>query len=192
MPDLVPPDEAQHHERLRIARDLHDTLAQSLAGLGYDLDAVIADENLADPTRRQLRKIRLDLSNLLHELRDEILVLRTVGESEIESWLRSRLTLDLKWRRVEANPALLHRGLEIAHLLLELFNNAISYQGLCSAEIEERSTELSVRFLTFGIEERKSAHPVGVRLGRVGVSERLSLLDIDLSESQEGFTLRWR
>ena len=134
----------------------------------------------------------MELSDLLVELRDEILVLRELNESSIESWLRSRLALDFTWRRIETNQDLRERGVEVAHLLLELLNNAISHQGLKSAMIVEDAKSLSVHFreARFVIDSRGAI--AGARLGRVGISERLALLAINLAESEEGFILQWR
>jgi signal transduction histidine kinase len=35
-------------ERLRIARELHDGIAQDLVGLGYGLDLVLAESELSE------------------------------------------------------------------------------------------------------------------------------------------------
>lgn len=192
LPDLVSPDEAHHHERLRIARDLHDTLAQSLAGIGYAMDTVIADESLKDSTRRQLRSIRVELSDLLVELRDEILILREPNVSSMESWLRSRLGLDFSWQRIASNQNLERSGVEVAHLLLELLNNAISHQGINKAEIMESADSIRIRFTPTASRAVTEGTTARVRLGRVGIAERLELLEIDLTESETGFILRWR
>lgn len=155
------------------------------------MDAVIADESLNDSTRRQLRSIRMELSELLVELREEILALRDPGASSVESWLRSRIQLDFSWRIVETNQNLSQSGVEVAHLLLELLNNAISHQGLESAEIVEDVESIRVHFCraASGTDERSTG--VGVRLGRVGISERLALLGVSLTESEGGFDLQW-
>ena len=51
-------------ERTRLARELHDGLAQELAAFGYRLDQVIGDENLGNSNRarRQLLKLTLLIS----------------------------------------------------------------------------------------------------------------------------------
>jgi hypothetical protein len=156
------------------------------------MDSVIADESLKDSTRRQLRSIRVKLSDLLVELRDEILILRDFDESSIESWLRSRLDFDLNWQRTQPNEKLKRSGIEVAHLLLELFNNAISHQSTKSAEILESTDLLEVRFSQARSMASVRSADSRVRLGRVGIRERLELLDIDLTESETGFTLQWR
>jgi len=53
-------------ERTRLARELHDGLAQELAAFGYRLDQVIGDENLGSENRSTLRDLRLTLSAILN------------------------------------------------------------------------------------------------------------------------------
>ena len=63
-------------ERTRLARELHDSLAQELAAFGYRLDAVIGDDNLGSNNRSTLRELRLSLSTIINQVRDEIYELR--------------------------------------------------------------------------------------------------------------------
>ena len=64
-------------ERTRLARELHDGLAQELAAFGYRLDQVIGDENLGNSNRASLRELRLSLSSIINQVRDEIYELRS-------------------------------------------------------------------------------------------------------------------
>lgn len=74
-------------DRLELARRLHDGPAQQIVALGYSLDEVIADSNLEDATRNDLRRIRLELIGLSKALRDEIYLLRAKSLIELESLL---------------------------------------------------------------------------------------------------------
>ncbi len=201
LPDFVPSGESHRRERLRIARDLHDTFAQTLAGLGYSLDSVIADENLSARSKRELRSIRLDLSSLVQELRDEILALRQQGsesnpQSSIEEWLNERLPIGIDWINGGFDYAGIPSRDELAYLLLELINNAIKHQGVTGVEITESQDSLIVRFLSKDgsfIQNRTSIDGAGLpKLGRIGVLERASELKAELEERESGFTLRWR
>lgn len=62
-------------ERLKVARDLHDTIAQEIAALGYACDEAISLSPTGS-TRQSLVAIRERLSLLGTTLRDEISALR--------------------------------------------------------------------------------------------------------------------
>lgn len=189
LPDLVPQDEETRHERLRIARDLHDTVAQRLAGLGYSLDATIADEAIPSDRKRMLREIRFGLSQVIEELRDEILALRSDPASSIEAWLQERLELEIDWqRRNDLNVAQRERA-EIQYVLLELLQNAISHQGVTSIQVEEWEKGLTVAFSDAKTVSAKkfSNSPA---FGRVGLRERLIRVGAELDESEAGFIIQ--
>ena len=63
-------------ERLRLARELHDGIAQDLVGLGYSLDLILADPAIDKSSRAAIRKSRLDIDALIYKVRREILTLR--------------------------------------------------------------------------------------------------------------------
>ena len=66
----------QNKERLRISRDLHDGLAQEIAAIGYQLDALIGRNDLTHEPRQHLRRIRGQVSELSLRARTEIYQLR--------------------------------------------------------------------------------------------------------------------
>jgi signal transduction histidine kinase len=68
-------------ERARLAREIHDGVAQELAALGYRLDDLATAPGLATDERSEIRQIRLRLSETLHRLRRSIFDLRN---SEID------------------------------------------------------------------------------------------------------------
>ncbi|MGA1737986.1 MAG: histidine kinase [Candidatus Nanopelagicaceae bacterium] len=194
MPELVPPDEETRHERLRIARDLHDTVAQRLAAIGYTLDAAIADEEIPPDRKRSLRGVRLELTEVIKELREEILALRDDQAGSVEIWLKERLAIDFTWREAEENSLLLESRSEIRYLLLELLQNAIKYRSLAEALIEIKVDSVEVNFLAFGsdsqnMEDSKSIHHTP--MGLLGVQERIKRLDLRLTERNDGFALQW-
>ncbi len=63
-------------DRSRLARELHDGLAQELAAIGYKLDSVIGSESLEQGSRTQLRVLRSNISALIELVRNEIFELR--------------------------------------------------------------------------------------------------------------------
>jgi len=77
-------------ERLRIARELHDCMAQSIVYLGLEVDRLI-DLNHGRNVRSDLQSFRSDLTELIRQLRDALVDLRSdVSESRnIEAALQS-------------------------------------------------------------------------------------------------------
>ena len=63
-------------ERSRLARELHDGLAQELAAVGYQLDQVVGDPSLDNNNRQVIREIRSTLTGVIKQVRDEIFELR--------------------------------------------------------------------------------------------------------------------
>ena len=78
-------------ERTRLARELHDGLAQELAAFGYRLDQVIGDENLGNANRSTLRELRLSLTSVINQVRDEIYELRNNKSKEFHQQLSEQI-----------------------------------------------------------------------------------------------------
>ena len=63
-------------ERQRVAREIHDGVAQEVASLGYALDELVADAS-DDRQRKQLQQVRSEVSRVVSELRLSIFDLRS-------------------------------------------------------------------------------------------------------------------
>jgi signal transduction histidine kinase len=74
-------DEATAEERRRLARDLHDGVAQDLAGLGYLIDEMTESSTEPDVVS-QGRALRGELSRVVAELRRSVFLLRNEGEGK--------------------------------------------------------------------------------------------------------------
>lgn len=68
-------------QRLAVARELHDGIAQDLVGIGYSLDILLAESGLTNSSRSQIRTIRLHTDELIAKVRREIFNLRRGSES---------------------------------------------------------------------------------------------------------------
>lgn len=73
------------NERVRLAQDLHDGIAQDLVGLGYRIDALIAAIGTPLEIRSELRTLRFAISDLVGKVRNEIFELRTSSADLISS-----------------------------------------------------------------------------------------------------------
>ena len=69
--------EAGAQERARLAREIHDGVAQDLAGIGYRLDDLATAPGLTPEERGEIREIRISLSESLNQLRRSIFELRS-------------------------------------------------------------------------------------------------------------------
>ena len=67
---------AADEERVRIARDLHDRIGQSLAYIGFELDRV-ARAALPMEVASELKKLRADVRNVVAEVRETLYDIRT-------------------------------------------------------------------------------------------------------------------
>ena len=79
----------ERSERIRIARDLHDGIAQELVALGYSLDKTLTAAVVDPEVKAQLREVRSQLTNLTNELRAEIFFLRNSGSQNLGQLLQS-------------------------------------------------------------------------------------------------------
>jgi len=110
-------------QRVKLAQELHDGIAQDLVGLGYELDALLFQES-DEVKRAGLRSVRFDINTLIEKVRSEILELRA-GQSPYEL--------------LESQP-------EMAYELTRVFNEIIS-----NVTEHSRATRLEISFSDNGI-----------------------------------------
>jgi signal transduction histidine kinase len=67
-------------ERIHLAQELHDGIAQDLVGVGYSLDLLLAAPDTPNSTRSELRTLRFTINDLLEKVRNEIHQLHSSGE----------------------------------------------------------------------------------------------------------------
>ncbi len=76
-------DSATVEERRRLAREMHDGVAQEIASLGYYVDTLVDAEPEGSTKARQLRLLRERLTMVVGEVRRSVQTLRTsIGENE--------------------------------------------------------------------------------------------------------------
>jgi signal transduction histidine kinase len=136
------------NERVRLAQDLHDGIAQDLVGLGYRIDALIAAIGTPNEIRSELRTLRFAMSDLVEKVRGEIFELRTNSANLISS-----------------SPFESASGYELEKIFLELLRNV---------ETHSRATELQITVQDNGLGgaiEKYGHH------GLTGVRERVQNLN---------------
>jgi two-component system, NarL family, sensor histidine kinase LiaS len=110
-------------QRVKLAQELHDGIAQDLVGLGYGLDALLFQED-DEIKRSALRSVRFDINTLIEKVRSEILELR----------------------RQQDEHELLESQPELAFELTRVFNEIIS-----NVTEHSRTTRLEISFSDNGI-----------------------------------------
>lgn len=147
------------NERVRLAQDLHDGIAQDLVGLGYRIDALIAAIGTPNDIRSELRTLRFAMSDLVEKVRGEIFELRSNSAS-----LGAR------------SPFESASGFELEKIFSELLRNV---------ETHSKATELKITVHDNGIGgalEKLGHH------GLTGVHERVQSLNgvLAIESNSEG------
>jgi signal transduction histidine kinase len=167
------------HQRLELARDLHDGVAQDLVALGYELDLLLAATDSHASVRKGIRSLRFQVDDLITKVRREIYQLREPGTESVQEKLANMATqicgsrlARLEIAEFDINPEL---GLEVTAIATELMRNSIAHSRGSEIEIElsqvENHTYLEVRDNGEGGATLESS-----RLGLIGVKERTEKL----------------
>jgi signal transduction histidine kinase len=174
-------------ERSRLARELHDGLAQELAAVGYQLDQVVGDPTLNNKNRRIIRDIRFSLSGLINQVRDEIFNLRNESSksfnqiiteqaetilfnSPINLEITGQITLDSSVRY------------EVIRAIRELLINAKRHSKCDLIQIDLTPEKILI------IDNGKGGAGANDNsYGMIGVKERLQLIGADLLVASESF-----
>jgi signal transduction histidine kinase len=178
------------NERTRVARELHDTVEQGLAGISLQLEAVAGSFHTApDAARQSLDVARQMLRYSLEETRRSVMDLRSqaLETRDLGGALSSLARQMTMHTRAEAHVRVVGARLrpdaaEDHHLLrigLEALTNALKHGGATRIDIELRfgadTTVLVVMDNGRGMEGGESAAS-GAHFGLQGVRERVDKL----------------
>lgn len=107
-------------ERLDLARELHDGIAQDLVALGYSLDLLLGDGSLSIEMRSGLRSTRLQVDELMNKVRSEIYHLRIDSQLSLSAEIKKLIEahyrdylVDLDVEDVSASPEILQEAMAI-------------------------------------------------------------------------------
>ena len=129
-----------NNERVALAQELHDGIAQDLVALGFSIDALISTTDSAD-TKSSLRSLRFTITELIDKVRNEIHSLRS--DSEL---LESPADTDLAYELQRIFLEILRNVQE--HSQATLLAVQVSDNGVGGAQIAPGSFGLA------GIQER--------------------------------------
>jgi len=175
-------------ERSRLARELHDGLAQELASVGYQLDQLVGDPTLDNKNRRVIRDIRFSLSGLINQVRDEIFELRhesskssnqIISEQAETVLFNSSITLEVNGQ-IDIDSS---SKFEIIRVIRELIINAKRHSNCDLIQIDLMPGKIVIKDNGLGGLTNKDDS-----YGLTGVKERLELIDakIDITSELSG------
>jgi len=177
-------------ERVRIARELHDGIAQDLVGIGYSLDVLLSEESLSNNARSEIRTTRFAVDELISKVRREILHLRKISSAPLNIALQNLaeelLTQCEVTMRLEEVPLVESAHSELVLIATEILRN-------CSAH--SRATHIGINL--YPVNNRTclevidngigGAHVKDGHYGLSGIIERVHALGGSLTiESIEG------
>lgn len=184
-------DAATADERRRLAREMHDGVAQDIASLGYLVDALAAAP-ASDAQAEQLRRLRERISDVVSQVRISVQTLRTdVQASESLGAAISGLARPLSESsgipiRVTVNERTARLRPEVEAELLriaqEAMNNAVRHSSASAIDVSCRVTapaaEIVIRDDGTGLGTgRPDSYGLAI------MRERAGLIDADLSIS---------
>jgi len=168
-------------ERSRIARELHDGLAQELASLGYRLDQIIGDSNLDNKNRYSLRELRFTLTGLINQVRDEIFELRTNTNKAFKQQLEDQISVllsgsDIDYEVVGDAEIGSNNKFELIRAVREIVINARRHSGCSQITINLSNEKIVISDNgSGGVTEKANSY------GLTGVQERLTQIGARLS-----------
>jgi signal transduction histidine kinase len=172
-------------ERTRLARELHDGLAQELAAFGYRLDQVIGDENLGNANRATLRELRISLTSVINQVRDEIYELRGNKSKPFLQQLTEQLETLLAGSEIKLEidgqiEVKSEVRFELLRAIKELVSNAKRHAN-CSVI----SIRLMPDLITINDNGQGGVTKKENSFGLAGVAERLNLIGFTMEISSD-------
>ena len=177
-------------DRSRLARELHDGLAQELAAIGYKLDSIIGRENLDQSSRSELRGLRSTISGLIDQVRNEIFELRNNSNLSLPEAIKSQAQTLLSGSEISFNitgecSIKSDYKYELSRCIRELILNSISHSNCRNIQIN-----LSDQFITYGDDGVFDESIAQSRFGLIGISERLVGIGGEFRRNGSVFTIQ--
>jgi signal transduction histidine kinase len=171
-------------ERIKIAQELHDGIAQELVALSYSLDLLLAAADTPAATRVELRNLIFSVSGMIARVREEIFNLRSNNSGSLESSLRTLLAdshsaveLKLELENCKHTEVIEEQILAISR---ELLRNSIKHSG---ASVIEITIQKSQNGSTYSYRDNgKGIDPLTPSgYGTRGIKERCTSIESELT-----------
>lgn len=181
----------QVNERLRIAQDLHDGIAQDLVALGYQFDLLLGRPDSSSDVRSGLRTARFRVDELITKIRREIFNLRKLDEHSLAKRIaksgREICGEALSRCELEEVVGTLDQEEEIYMIACELLRNSMKHSG---ASVIEISLSQNQNRLYLEITDNGSggAKMNNERFGLQGIEEKVAVANgvFKLLSNEEG------
>ena len=171
--------------RLDLARRLHETLAQDLAVIGYQLDEIIGDANLGKKHRIALRKIRFSISQTTKSFRDQIYQLKLTSREQLSKQvveILGEIKLVADFTYPEFDPKVEEA---LSQIILELARNTSRHSQATCFYLNFKENEESIEF-EIGDDGIGGVKPKDFRFGLASIDELL----IQISSSYSSCSTR--
>ena len=177
-------------DRSRLARELHDGLAQELAAIGYNLDSVIGQESLGNQPRTQLRALRSNISALIEQVRNEIYELRNETNRTFSESIKSQCDLLLTGTNISfqiQGESEISKDInyEILRCIRELVLNSIEHSNCKNIEIK-----LSDNLITYTDDGTFKSTLNNKNFGLRGLRERVENFGGELIQNNSIFQIK--
>ncbi|MEI6648340.1 MAG: histidine kinase [Actinomycetes bacterium] len=175
-------------ERLRIARELHDGIAQEIAATGYRIDEVIGRENVPLEVRSDLRSIRAQISEVSESIRDQIFLLRGLPARSFPEAVASLVETHTQNQEVECTLEIDEYDpgsfrFELLKIIQECVINSLRHSHATALTISFQQGVLNLSDNGVGFQESTE-----VRFGLLGLQERVAGIgaSLEIHTSSEG------
>ena len=166
-------------ERLDVARELHDGIAQDLVALGYSLDLLLATDGLPQSARSSIRESRLQVDELMRKVRSEIFNLRSQSQQSISTQLQSLISQEYSDFELELDIEPASAPPEVGHEII-----AIAREILRNVRLHSRATRIGITLYPVNNRIYLQICDNGIggaimkdgRWGLTGISERIAKL----------------
>ena len=178
------PETQESTLRLDLARRLHETLAQDLAVIGYQLDEIIGDANLDKKHRIALRKIRFSISQITKSFRDQIYQLKLTSREQLSKQvveILGEIKLAADFTYPEFDPKVEEA---LSQIILELARNTSRHSKATRFYLNFKENEESIEF-EIGDDGIGGVKPKDFRFGLASIDELLIQISSSYSSSSK-------
>ena len=193
---------ATSEERQRLAREVHDGIAQGVASLGYLVDALAADTT-DDAQRDGLQLLRASISEVVGEIRRTVFSLRneaTAGQrlgqriQTVADNLQATSGMEFEVEVAESSERLLPEvESDLLRIAQEAMNNAVKHSGaslvVVALEVEAPRAQLSISDNGVGLQPGRSDSQ-GLRIMRERAARIGATIDISNTDTGAAVVVR--